>query len=59
MIKEFMMQDKKNHQEYYEGAYERLIEHNVPFYALDISGLKWLEIDTHEDFDLVKTNKNY
>ncbi len=49
---ELMMQDKKNHQEYYEGAYERLIEKNVPFYALDISGLKWVEIDTREDFDL-------
>ena len=40
MIKEFMMQDKKNHQEYYEGAYESLIEKKIPFYALDISGLK-------------------
>jgi len=49
---ELMMQDKKNHQEYYEDAYERLIEKNVPFYALDISGLKWVEIDTQEDFDL-------
>ena len=49
---ELMMQDKKNHQEYYECAYERLIEKNVPFHALDISGLKWVEIDTHEDFNL-------
>ncbi|MCK4937610.1 MAG: phosphocholine cytidylyltransferase family protein [Methanosarcinales archaeon] len=48
---ELMMEDKNNHQEYYEGAYERLIEKKVPFYALDISGLKWVEIDTHEDFD--------
>jgi choline kinase len=31
-------------------AYERLIEKDVPFYALDISGLKWVEIDTQEDF---------
>ena len=45
-----MMQDIQNHQEYYEAAYERLIEKNVPFYALDISGLKWTEIDTKEDF---------
>jgi len=51
---ETMMEDKRNHQEYYEGAYERLIEANVPFYALDISGLKWTEIDTKEDFDLAK-----
>ena len=47
-----MMQDKKNHQEYYESAYERLIEKNVPFYVLDISGLRWVEVDTREDFDL-------
>ena len=45
-----MMRDKKNHQEYYEGAYERLIEKKVPFYALDITGLRWAEIDTHYDF---------
>lgn len=45
-----MMEDEKNHQKYYETAYERLIEKNIPFYALDISGLKWIEIDTKEDF---------
>jgi choline kinase len=47
---EIMMQDTQNHQEYYEAAYERLIEKDVPFYALNISGLKWIEIDTQEDF---------
>lgn len=51
---ELMMKDKKNHQEYYEDAYERLIEKNVPFYALDISGLKWVEIDTPQDFAIAK-----
>jgi len=45
-----MMEDGQNHQDYYEAAYERLIEKNIPFYALDISGLKWVEIDTHDDF---------
>lgn len=45
-----MMEDGQNYQEYYEAAYERLIDKNVPFYALDISGLKWTEIDTKEDF---------
>jgi len=49
---ELMMQDKTNHQEYYESTYERLIEKNVPFYSLDISGLKWVEIDTRNDLDL-------
>ncbi len=47
---ELMMKDEQYHQEYYEAAYERLIEKNVPFHALDISGLKWTEIDTKEDF---------
>jgi choline kinase len=49
---ELMMKDKKYHQEYYEAAYERLIEKDVPFYALNISGLRWTEIDTKEDFML-------
>ncbi|MGB0553251.1 MAG: NTP transferase domain-containing protein [Alphaproteobacteria bacterium] len=44
------MLDVKNHQNYYEDAYERLISQTVPFHALDISGLRWTEIDTHEDF---------
>ena len=47
---EMMMEDVQNHQEYYEAAYERLIERQVPFYALDIGRLKWVEIDTHDDF---------
>lgn len=46
---EMMMKEKQNHQEYYEAAYERLIEKGVPFYALDITGLKWTEIDTLDD----------
>ena len=44
-----MMEDRDNHQEYYEAAYERLIEKGIPFHALDITGLKWTEIDTKED----------
>ena len=46
-----MMQDEKHHQEYYEGAYERLIANNVTFHAVDITGLNWTEIDTRNDFD--------
>lgn len=45
-----MMEDQTHHQQYYEAAYERLIEQEVPFFALDITGLKWVEIDTVEDF---------
>ena len=48
---EKMMEDAKNHLDYYEAAYERLIEKDVSFYALDITGLKWTEIDTIEDFN--------
>jgi choline kinase len=47
-----MMEDKKNHQEYYEAAYERLIGKGISFHALDIDGLQWVEIDTKKDFAL-------
>jgi len=49
-----MMDKKQNHQEYYEAAYERLIDKSVPFYALDITGFEWVEIDTKEDFATAK-----
>jgi choline kinase len=45
-----MMEDSINNQAYIESAYERLIKKNVPFYALDITGLNWVEIDTRKDF---------
>ena len=47
---ELMMEDQSNYQEYYEAAYERLINQANPFFALDITGLKWIEIDTVDDF---------
>ena len=50
-----MMNDPENHQAYYEAAYERLIEKNVIFNTLDITGLKWTEIDTQADFSLAKS----
>lgn len=53
-VLEKMMDAKQNHQEYYEAAYEQLIENSVPFYALDITGLRWVEIDTHADFAMAK-----
>lgn len=52
---EEMMKDEKNHQQYYESAYEKLIDKRIPFYALDISEFKWIEIDTKEDFIQAKT----
>jgi len=45
-----MMDDDNNHQEYYEAAYERLIDKGIPIHALDITDIGWTEIDTAEDF---------
>lgn len=47
---ERMMKSEINHQDYYESAYTKLIEKNNPFYAMDISGLSWIEIDTKDDY---------
>ena len=56
---EEMMKDKKNHQEYYEVAYERLIKKGESFHALDIIGLVWVEIDTKEDFEWAKNIQKF
>ncbi len=45
-----VMAQSANHQQYYEFAYEKLIEKDTSFHALDITGLDWTEIDTKEDF---------
>lgn len=45
-----LLADPKNAQAYYDDSYPTLIKNGVPFYGLDISGLKWVEIDTHEDY---------
>ena len=47
---EVMMESPSNMQEYYEAAYARLVDKGTPFYALDITGMNWNEIDTPEDF---------
>jgi len=45
-----MMENSINHQEYCETAYSQLMRKNTVFHALDITGQKWMEIDTAEDF---------
>jgi choline kinase len=45
-----MMESSVNHQEYYESAYSQLMRKNTIFHALDITGQKWAEVDTAEDF---------
>jgi len=36
-------------QEYYELAYDRMMQRGVPFCMVDITGLKWNEIDDLTD----------
>jgi choline kinase len=47
---EELMQDQANWQEYYDDSYTTLVAKGCPMYAVDITGLKWVEIDTHEDY---------
>lgn len=64
-----LMKDPKNHQEYYDDSYTTLVKRGVPFTAVDITGLKWVEVDCHEDYarsqemfsieDGVNTSKKY
>ena len=46
---ETVMAKNYNQRKYYESTYEKLVGNKVPFYCLDITGLKWAEIDTKED----------
>jgi choline kinase len=50
-----MMESHVHAQAYYEAAYARLITKGVPFHALDITGMKWTEIDTAADFAAAST----
>ncbi len=47
---EALMNDQANWQEYYDDSYTTLVAKGCPMYAVDITGLKWVEIDTHEDY---------
>lgn len=49
-----LLMDSKNFGEYYDDSYTTLINKGVPFYAVNITGLKWVEIDTLEDMELAK-----
>lgn len=48
-VLEEMMEENYNRKEYYESAYEKLISKDIMFYAVDITGHSWTEIDTKED----------
>lgn len=42
---------KQNLQDYYDDSYTTLVERGIPFYSVDISNLKWVEIDTLDDYN--------
>lgn len=45
-----LLENKNNWNEYYDDSYTTLVNEGVKFGAVDISGLKWVEIDTHNDY---------
>lgn len=45
-----MMQAKDRWKDYYEVAYDEIIQTGAPFIPLDITGLDWVEMDTHADY---------
>lgn len=48
---ERLMKNQANWKEYYDDSYTTLVQKGIPFGAVDITGLQWIEIDTHEDYD--------
>lgn len=45
-----LMKDRANWNQYYDDSYTTLVEKGLPFNAVDITGLAWVEIDTHNDY---------
>ncbi len=45
-----LLKKQSNHQEYYDDSYTTLVQKGFPFYAIDISNLDWVEIDTLADY---------
>lgn len=51
---EKMMENPDNYQNYYEVAYDAIIQAGEPFRALDITGLHWVEMDNLDDYKLAQ-----
>lgn len=49
-----MMSDESNHQNYYEVAYDKIIQKGAKFKAVDITGLHWVEMDNLADYNQAK-----
>ena len=47
---ETLMRAESNWQEYYDDSYTTLVHRGIPFHAVDITGLKWVETDSHDDY---------
>lgn len=54
-ILEELMTNPENHQDYYDDSYTTLVDMGVEFAANDITGLKWVEIDNHNDYALANS----
>lgn len=48
---EDLLKDKSNWQEYYDDCYTALVKKGIIMEAVDITGLKWVEIDNHRDLE--------
>jgi choline kinase len=49
-----MVTDPANLQKYYEVAYDTIIVDGHKFKVVDITGLKWVEMDNHDDYAQAK-----
>lgn len=47
---EILLKDTRHYMDYYDDTYTTLVVKNHQFYSVDISDLKWVEVDTHEDY---------
>jgi choline kinase len=45
-----LMENIDNWQEYYDDSYTALVKKGISMMAVDVSGLKWIEIDTLDDY---------
>ncbi|MEX2014535.1 MAG: phosphocholine cytidylyltransferase family protein [Candidatus Saccharimonadales bacterium] len=52
---ETMMIHEDNLQNYYEVAYDEIIQAGVDFKAIDITGLKWVEMDNRQDYEMAQS----
>jgi choline kinase len=52
---EAMAADPAHRQSYYEVAYDTIVRAGEPFRVVDVTGLRWVETDTLEDYRLAQS----